>query len=671
MAQTHEGGATLDTAAMANALRVLTMDAVATAKSGHSGMPMGMADVATTLFTRVLSFDAAAPDWPDRDRFVLSAGHGSMLLYGLGYLLGYEDMPIDQLRAFRQLGSRTAGHPEHDLAAIVETTTGPLGQGLANAVGMAVAEAHLAARFGSDLVDHRTFVIAGDGDLMEGISQEAITLAGHLRLRKLTVLFDDNEITIDGPASLSDSTDQIARFAAAGWSTQEIDGHDPAAIAEALDVAAKEEQPSLIACRTVIGRGFPTQAGTSPAHGAITNPVEIAGARDALGWPHPPFEVPEEVLSAWRTVGARGRQARLDWERRAETALHASAFRAALSPTDSIAGAREIIAQRIDGLLADPPKLATRAASGKTLAALTPVIDTMVGGSADLTGSNNTRTPTTPPLTADTYEGRYLHYGVREHAMAAVMNGMALHGGVIPYGGTFLVFSDYARPALRLAALMGLRCVFVFTHDSIGVGEDGPTHQPVEHLAALRAIPNLQVLRPADAVETAECWEIALASQTTPTVLALTRQALEPVRREPASENLSALGGYVLHEAGDAAVTLLASGSEVSLAVAAREQLAADGVAARVVSLPSFERFAGQSPAYQAEVLGETALRVGVEAGVRQGWDAFLRPGDSFVGMTGFGASAPAAEVFAHFGLTPANVATLVKAKLEEIRRGA
>ena len=645
---------------MANAIRALAMDAVEKAKSGHPGMPMGMADAATVLFTQFLKFDAGDPAWPDRDRFVLSAGHGSMLIYALGHLLGYEGMSLEEIRNFRQLGSKTAGHPEYGHAPAVETTTGPLGQGLANAVGMAIAEAHLNARFGDDLVDHRTYVVAGDGCLMEGISQEAISLAGHLKLRKLIVLFDDNEISIDGPVSLSDSTSQTERFAASGWATMRVDGHDPAALAEALEKAQTSDRPTLIACRTVIGRGAPTKQGKASSHGAPLGAEEIAGAREALGWPHAPFEIPQDVLGLWRAAGARGRETRDGWEARASAHPQCEAFKAAI--TGDYAGPLgAAIREYKQALAAEPKKVATRKASEMALDVVNAAVPETIGGSADLTGSNNTRTKALDILSAENYAGRYLHYGIREHAMAAAMNGMALHGGVVPYGGTFLVFTDYCRPAIRLSALMGLRVVYVMTHDSIGLGEDGPTHQPVEHLAALRAIPNLNVYRPCDAVETAECWELALKHIATPSVIALTRQGLEPTRTTHTDDNLCAKGAYVAAGEGEAYdATLIASGSEVELAMAARAMLKEQGIAARVVSAPCFELFAQQSADYRADVLGDKP-RIGVEAAVRQGWDAFLRPEDSFIGMTGFGASAPAGDLFEHFGVTAAAVATEAK----------
>ncbi len=656
----------IDHALMANAIRALAMDAVEAAKSGHPGMPMGMADVATVLFSRFLKFDAAAPDWPDRDRFILSAGHGSMLLYALLYLTGYADMTIDEIRNFRQLGSRTAGHPEFGLAAGIETTTGPLGQGLATAVGMALGERLLAARFGAGIVDHTTYVIAGDGDLMEGVSHEAASLAGHLKLGRLIVLFDDNHISIDGGTGLSVSDDAVARFAAYGWDTSAVDGHDPDAIEAALRAARGTDRPSLIACRTTIAYGAPTKAGTAAAHGAPLGDDEIAGARKALGWPHPPFEVPEAILDGWRKVGAQG-------------AVQHSAWRQRLASLDP--DARATFERTLDGRLpdgweaplaalkarfaAEKPAMATRQASGAVLEVLTRSVPELIGGSADLTGSVNTRVTGLEVIAPGSFGGRYIHYGVREHAMAAAMNGLARHGGVIPYASTFLVFSDYLRPALRLSALMRQRVIYVLTHDSIGLGEDGPTHQPVEHLAALRAMPNVNVFRPADAVETAECWALALQAETTPSAMVLTRQGLPALRGGDGAENLSASGGYVLAEAdGEARVTLIGTGSEVAIAMAARDILQADGVPTAVVSMPCCELFDAQAEDTRARVLGEGTVRIAVEAGVAQGWARYTGLGGGFVGMTGFGASAPAADLYRHFGITPEAVAAAAAARL-------
>jgi transketolase len=647
---------------MANAIRALAMDAVETAKSGHPGMPMGMADVATVLFTRFLRFDASAPDWPDRDRFVLSAGHGSMLLYALLHLTGYPGVTVDELRNFRQLGSKTAGHPEFGHAPGIETTTGPLGQGLANAVGMALAERLLNARLGDGVVDHYTYVLAGDGCLMEGISHEAISLAGHLRLSKLIVLFDDNHISIDGPTELAVSDDQAKRFEASGWAAIRVDGHDPEAVAAAIERARASDRPTLIACRTVIGYGAPTKAGKASTHGSPLGAEEIAGARDRLGWMHPPFEVPANVLAAWRACGWRGASIREAWTKRwqgldsrAREAIEHPARAAAPAIAAAISAAKKAAA-------AATARKATRVWSEVVLDHLVPALPALIGGSADLTGSNNTRIKDQPVVTAGSFAGSYIHYGVREHAMAAVMNGMALHGGIIPYGGTFLAFTDYCRPAIRLSALMHQRVIYIMTHDSIGLGEDGPTHQPVEHLASLRAIPNLNVLRPADGVETAECWELAVQPGDTPSILALTRQAVPNLRTVHTQENLCAKGAYVLAQAAGKPrdVTLLATGSEVGVAMEARALLAEDGIEAAVVSMPCWELFAAQPAAYRQAVLG-SAPRVAVEAAVKLGWERWLGDNGAFVGMHGFGASAPATKLYEHFGITPAAVAAAAR----------
>ncbi|MQA67019.1 MAG: transketolase [Alphaproteobacteria bacterium] len=650
---------------MANAIRFLAADAVEAAKSGHPGMPMGMADAATVLFTRFLKFDAADPRWPDRDRFVLSAGHGSMLLYALLHLTGYADFPIDQLKNFRQLGARTAGHPEYGHGAGIETTTGPLGQGLANAVGMALAERHLAARFGAGLVDHYTYAIAGDGCLMEGISHEAASLAGHLGLARLIVLFDDNHISIDGPTDLAVSDDVLERFDAYGWDTSAADGHDHEAVAEAIARARTTDKPSLIALRTTIAFGAPKKAGTAATHGAPLGAEEIKGAREKLGWTAAPFDVPDDVLDAWRAAGARGAAERQSWARRHAAAGDRAAFDAALAG-DLPATFDAALAAYANRISAEKPAWATRKASQEALEALTPVVPEMVGGSADLTGSNNTRSKVQGILDRDHYGGRYIHYGVREHAMAATMNGMALHGGIIPYGGTFLVFTDYCRPSIRLSALMGIRVIYVMTHDSIGLGEDGPTHQPVEHLMSLRAMPNLVVFRPADAVETAECWALALARKDGPSVLALTRQNVPAVRDGTWTVNRSAEGAYVLAEAegGPRQVTLLATGSEVSIALEARALLARDGMAAAVVSMPSFELFDARPAREREAVLGAGTVRVAIEAGIAFGWERYLGLWGGFVGMTGFGASAPADDLYRHFCITPEAAAQKARALL-------
>jgi transketolase len=641
---------------LANAIRALSMDAVEAANSGHPGMPMGMADAATVLFTRFLKFDPADPEWPDRDRFVLSAGHGSMLLYSLLYLTGYADMTLEEIKNFRQLGSKTAGHPEYGHASGIETTTGPLGQGLATAVGMALAERMQNARYGDDLVDHHTYVLAGDGCLMEGISHEAIDLAGHLRLNRLIVLFDDNGISIDGSTSLATSMDQLARFAAAGWHVARVDGHDPEAVATEIAAAKASDRPSLIACKTVIGFGAPNKQGSAATHGAPLGAEEIAKTREALGWPHPPFEIPDAILGAWRKFGARGAAEREAWETRLAGSGSGDAFKADISGKLP-AGFDAAVEALKKGFSEEKPKLATRQSSQKVLEGLVAAVPSLRGGSADLTGSVGTKTKRYVPVTADEYGGTYIHYGVREHGMGAAMNGIALHKGFIPYGGTFLVFADYSRPAIRLAALMGQRAVHVLTHDSIGLGEDGPTHQPVEHLASLRAIPNLRVYRPADAVEAAEAWASALNCETGPSAMVLTRQGLPTLRTGHTSDNLVGRGAYVLVEPdGGRQVTLLATGSEVAIAVEAQKTLAEEGVRAAVVSMPCWELFRDQPAAYRRQVLGD-APRVGVEAAVRMGWHEWIGPDGGFVGMTGFGASGPGPALYAHFGITPAAVA--------------
>jgi transketolase len=650
---------------MANALRALAMDAVEKANSGHPGMPMGMADAATVLFTQFLKFDPLAPDWPDRDRFVLSAGHGSMLLYGLLHLLGYPDMTIDELKRFRQLGSRTAGHPERGLASGIETTTGPLGQGLGNSVGMALAERHLAAEFGDDLVNHYTYAICGDGCLMEGISHEAISLAGHLRLNKLIVLWDDNSITIDGGTELSVSDDQVERFQAHGWAAERIDGLNHDEVAAAIRRAQTHDRPSLIACRTVIAFGAPTKAGTAAAHGSPLGADEIKGAKERLDWEFGPFIVPDDLRAEWRQAGSRGSAERQVWEKRLAAAPadrrgeFERRFKGELPP-----GLDGVIAKVCDEFRAKNAKIATRQASGEVLNALVPAVPELIGGSADLTPSNNTKAKDESDIKPGNFAGRYIRFGVREHEMGAAMNGIAVHGGLIPYGGTFLTFTDYARPAIRLSALMEVGVVYVMTHDSIGLGEDGPTHQPVEHLAALRAIPHLHVFRPADPVETAECWALALKNRHRPSILALTRQSVPLLRTEAGAENRCARGAYVLAEApGERQVSLLATGSEVSLAVAAADILARDGIRAAVVSMPCWELFEAESEDYRQAVLG-TAPRVAVEAAVRLGWDRWFGERSAFVGMHGFGASAPGTAAYQHFGITAENVAEAARSLL-------
>ena len=649
-------------ARMANAIRALSMDAVHRAKSGHQGMPLGMADVATVLWTKFLKYDAAKPDWPDRDRFVLSAGHGSMLIYSLLHLTGFKAMTIDQIKAFRQWGSITPGHPEYGHTPGVETTTGPLGQGLATAVGMAMAEASLASRYGSDLVDHRTWVIAGDGCLMEGVSHEAISLAGRLKLAKLTVLFDDNNTTIDGKATIAETGDQQARFKAAGWAVKQVDGHHPGKIAAALKWATRQDRPTMIACKTLISKGAGPKEGDPHSHGYVLFDEEIALSRTAMDWPSAPFEIPEDVSKAWLRAGKRGGKARRAWDGQVKKAANGADLLRAVKgelPKEAFAALDAHIAK----CATEKPTNATRVHSGSALEALTPSIPEMIGGSADLTGSNNTYVKGMIPFDGPKYDGRYVHYGVREFGMAAAMNGMALHGGVIPYSGTFLCFADYSRPAIRLGALMGTRVIHVMTHDSIGLGEDGPTHQPVEHVASLRAMPGLLVFRPADAVETAECWKAALKETRTPSVMALSRQKTPPVRGY--GGDLSAKGAYELAApSGPARATIFASGTEVGIAVAARALLEAGGIPTRVVSTPCWELFDRQSKTYQAETIGTAAVRIAVEAGVRQGWERFIGEDGLFIGMTGYGASAPSEKLYAEFGITPEAVADAVKAKL-------
>jgi transketolase len=645
----------VDPSRMANAIRGLAMDAVEKAKSGHPGLPMGAADIATVLFTQFLKFDAAHPEWPDRDRFVLSAGHGSMLLYALLNLTGNAEMTLDQLKHFRQLGSLTPGHPENFHTKGIETTTGPLGQGIATSVGMALAEKMLAAEFGKKIVSHHTYVLVSDGDLMEGVSQEAIALAGHWKLNKLIVLYDDNGISIDGPTSLSDSVDQVKRFKSAGWQAELIDGQDQKAIAAALTRAQKSSKPSLIACRTTIGYGAPTKAGTNKVHGEALGPEELKGAKEKLGISLEPFSVPDDVLKAWREAGARGAAARTEWEGRfAELGSRKRAeFERRIKHERPAALAKALRAHK-KALLENPLNVATRKSSEAAIDVIAAVMPLeFLAGSADLTGSNNNKAKSATNFSAKTPKGRFIHYGIREHGMAAALNGIFLHGGFAPNGATFLVFTDYARPAMRLAALMGTGVVYVMTHDSIGLGEDGPTHQPVEHLSALRAIPNMRVFRPCDAVEVAECWELALNRTNGPTVLALTRQNLPQLRTTAPADNPCSQGGYELVAAqGAARVSLFASGSEVEIAVAAQKQLTERGIAARVVSVPSLELLLAQPPERQQAIIGNAPVKVAIEAAVRWGWDALIGKDGAFIGMHSFGASAPAKDLFKHFGIT-------------------
>jgi transketolase len=667
-----EGRPEVSHAEMANAIRFLAIDAVEQAKSGHPGMPMGMADVATVLFSRFLKFDPADPAWPDRDRFVLSAGHGSMLLYALLHLTGYEGVTSDELRSFRQWGSKTPGHPEYGHTPGVETTTGPLGQGIATAVGMALAERLMNARFGDDCVDHFTYVIAGDGCLMEGLSHEAISLAGHLRLNRLIVLFDDNQISIDGATSLSCSDDQLARFQASGWSACRIDGHDPEAIAAAIERARSDDRPSLIACRTAIGFGAPNRQGSEKAHGAPLGAEEVAKTRDALNWPHQPFQIPEGILAQWRKAGARGHAARRSWIDRTRrlNLAERSPFHDALN-RNLPCGYVDAMLRLRDRFGTERPNIATRQASQLVIDGIAEALPNLLGGSADLTHSNLTRAKTQQPVRPGCLEGSYIHYGVREHAMAAAMNGIALHGGFIPYGGTFLSFADYSRPAIRLAALMRIRVIHVMTHDSIGLGEDGPTHQPVEHLASLRAMPNLLVFRPGDAIETAEAWDCALRAQNNPSVLCLSRQAMPTFREAGCEQNLVAFGAYVVVEPEDGRdVTLIATGSEVSIAMHAAELLTSVNVRAAVVSAPCFELFHQQSREYRTAVLGRVP-RIGVEAAVEGDWARWLGDGGEFVGMTGFGASAPAETLYREFGITADAVAKAALRRLARARMAA
>jgi len=645
----------------ANAIRLLAADAVQQANSGHPGMPMGFADVATTLFSGFLKFDAGNPKWFDRDRFVLSVGHGSMLLYSLLYLTGYEDMPIDQIKNFRQLHSNTPGHPEFEMGVGgIETTTGPLGQGLGNAVGMALGERILNAKFGDELVDHYTYCVVGDGCLMEGISHESLSMAGHLKLNKLIVLFDDNNISIDGSTELSVSDDQCKRAEACGFDTWKVDGHNPGDIAAAIEAAKKSDKPAFIACRTTIGQGAPNKQGTASTHGAPLGDDEIAATRETLGWPHAPFEVPETILADWRAVGQKGAAQRHAWEARLAAHEHKDCFEKVMNG-EFIEDWESLLQAHIDTLVEDQPKVATRKASGMALDVLVPAIPQLVGGSADLTGSNLTKAKDAKAITPDDFDGNYIHYGVREHAMAAAMNGLSLHGGFIPFGGTFLVFTDYCRPSIRLSALMRRQVIYVMTHDSIGLGEDGPTHQPVEHLTSLRAMPNVNVYRPCDAVETAECWAAALKTPETPSILALSRQGLPTVRTEKSTENLCEKGAYVLSDAQNPKATIIATGSEVEIALAAQKHLADKGIGARVVSMPCRELFDAQPAAYRESVVNRDTFCVAIEAASPYGWDTYA---DAVIGMTGFGASAPAKDLYPHFGLTAGAVVEKVEQNL-------
>lgn len=652
-------------AAMANAIRVLSLDSVERAKSGHLGLPLGAADMATVLFSKILKFDPKAPNWPNRDRFVLSAGHGSMLLYSALHLLGYEDATIDELKNFRQLGAKTAGHPEFGHLAGIETTTGPLGQGIGNAVGMAIAEAKLRAEFGDKIVNHFTYALIGDGCLMEGISHEVAALAGHLKLNKLIVMWDDNDITIDGYVSLADSTNQIARFEAYGWHTIAIDGHDEKAITAALKEAQKSDRPTLIACKTTAGFGAPTRAGLPKAHGGPYGAEEAAGVRKSLGWTAEPYDIPEEIIDDWRLAGLRSTGRRVDWEARNEAKDNGAGRDFKRRMRGELPSALEKTIQTLkEDFANEPPKVATRKASQMVLEALNPILPETMGGSADLNGSNLTKTTGIDDFQADNNAGRFINYGVREHGMAAIMNGLALHGGIIPYSGGFFIFSDYCRPSIRLAALMGIRVIHVMTHDSIGVGEDGPTHQPVEHLASFRAMPNVNVFRPADATETAECWQLAIESKTTPSLLALTRQGTTPMRLEFENANLCARGAYCIHGPANADTLIYASGSEVGIALEAAKLLENDDISVRVISVPCLELFGQQDKDYRAEIKGTPKARVAVEAGVRAPWDHLLGDNGQFVGMDSFGASAPANVLFEHFSINAASIIKAVKSQL-------
>ncbi|MCP5381296.1 MAG: transketolase [Kordiimonadaceae bacterium] len=656
---------TASTKEMANAIRALSMDAVQAAKSGHPGMPMGMADAATVLFSKHLKFDPDWPEWPDRDRFILSAGHGSMLLYSLLYLAGYKSPTIDDIKNFRQLHHPCAGHPEYGEIPGIEMTTGPLGQGIATSVGFAIAEKLSASRMGN-IIDHHTYVIAGDGCLMEGVSHEAISLAGHLKLGKLIVLWDDNSICIDGPTDMTVSDNQRKRFEASGWHTLAVDGHDQGAVDAAIEAAKKDDRPSLIACKTIIGYGAPNKAGTSATHGAPLGDDEIAAAREFLGWPYPPFEVPDHILSAWREAGARSKNIASAWkERFASLDSNVKAdFNRRLNKDlpDELVPAINLFKKN---LAENPVGPATRIASQMALEVINPILKETIGGSADLTGSNMTLTKNLSPITENDFSGRYMYYGVREFGMAAAMNGLALHGEYVPYGGTFLVFTDYCRPAIRLSALMKQRVIYVMSHDSIGLGEDGPTHQPIEHLASLRAMPDVNVFRPCDAIETAECWLAALEDKDKPSILVLTRQGLKQARLEHTDENLSAKGGYIISkESGDADVVIIATGSEVEIAIEAQKDLEAGGIPTRVVSMPSTEKFDVQEKSYQNSVMGNAKVYASIEAGATYGWDKYVGRDGVKIGIDQFGASAPAKDLYKYFGVTKDNLVASIKEKL-------
>tara|TARA_B100000686_G_scaffold258655_1_gene270969 strand:- start:2653 stop:4644 length:1992 start_codon:yes stop_codon:yes gene_type:complete len=644
---------------LANSIRMLSVDAVQKANSGHPGMPMGMADVATVLFTKFLKFDSSCPDWLNRDRFILSAGHGSMLLYSLLYLNGYKDINIEDIKNFRALHSKTAGHPEYGELSGIETTTGPLGQGIANAVGIALAERIMSERYGNDLFNHNTYVIAGDGCLMEGISQEAISFAGHMGLGKLIVLFDDNGISIDGPISLSTSDDQILRFKASNWHTIECNGHSSKEIESAIKESISDPRPSLIACKTKIGFGSPNKEGKSSSHGAPMGEEEINLIRKKLGWNNEPFDIPEKILNLWKKNGLRNIDERKSWEKIFSNSVYYQEITDLLQ-NKHVLNIEEKLESYKENISEDSASIATRKSSENVLNELTVKLSNLIGGSADLTGSNNTLAKGQNIISSKDFTGSYIYYGIREHGMAAIMNGIALHSGLIPYGGTFLVFTDYCRPSIRLSALMGLRVIYIMTHDSIGLGEDGPTHQPVEHLSALRAIPNLEVWRPADSVETLEVWQASLQSLNTPSVIALSRQNLKPVRRKFIKNNLSALGAYILVDNDDADICLYSSGSEIEIAINASEKLELEGIKTKVISVPSIDRFYLQNKEYRDKIVNSIP-KIVIEAGVRQSWDYILNENDIFIGMSGFGSSAPAKDLYEHFSITEEKVVSSAK----------